>query len=1244
MISCHYGLFQVQCLHFCFFKFLPRYLAAYLRWCSVKYCSSKPVVENAPGFNGSTFQSHYTTEDAELVEVLRQSRESSMTPLPRATDVELQLHSAVELAVKDPNEAFHQLVQLIDAGVDLDVYNASGKTPLHLAAEKGLVVMMEQLMVAGATVNAVTRNSCGDSALHLAVRSGHEQCVKSLLENNNIDPNMKNCEGDAPIHIAVSMIALLLQNASQINNTTGGHNREIILDMLLDHNVDLGLIGADQLTPLNVMIENGLLHHVQKAITINKDCLGIVDGFGDAPMHVAARCGYFDLVAKLVEEFPSGLGMKNKSGETPAQSAACTSNLEIADYLGSFMLLSAAQSGDLHSLGMILESSNSSEYQPDAYGETAAHLAARQGHLHVIERLLSSSLDVEDIVRAKNDAGDTPLHLAAWKGHDSIIAALLNAAPCAYDAAINSFNNAGLAPVHLAAKYGHDRVLSQVCHVELGRSMIHHIRVVTTKDVRGMTALHHATIKSHEEVVQMLLFRGSNANERDVQGRTPVHWAAHVSNPSIMRFLLECGGDPLVLDVSGKTPLDLAKESGRPVFRLLTECLLFRAVESGRLADVQEAVSKIENFGENVVHVQDFAGSSALHVAARSGHADIVRWLAQKPGYATVLNDVGEQPIHIACKVGKVQCVDVLLSQDANLGCAISAEGDTPLHIAARQGFDDIINLMTGKYKIPTELPNERGNTPLHEAVCTMQLRPIKALLDAGADPNAREAYGRNSPLHLVGLWGNPGNSRQICNLLLQYGADVSCTNSDGETPLQVGTSNGNPLGFSEKKRQFDVEETLQAIEESPDTGDIDEEELDSMSVPSIALDEQEEDITSFNGLIATDKENKVILAVRAKDDGPVASPFGHIPQKHTSIGFQKFNTFKKESEGSSPGPSTSPEEFKEEQLARYTKIHKSLYIDPSQIQIHKNHILGEGSFGIVYLGMLHGNKVAIKIFKRMKSYSFRISDNENRFDSATRAFLEELEVMADLRHDNIQSVRGYTELPEGQAIVSAYYERGSLVNILQKALRNPEIAKELSWSRRLKLAKDINKGMMCMHNQTVPRVHRDLKAANCFVDERWTAYIGDFGFTCQGQSCTHDVERQAGPTNPRWLAPELLQDSEENEFSASSDVYSFGMILYELLTFQPPFRNKTIEMCYNLINGGNRPLIPDPDKLPGDKEDNRIFHESGALDLYISVMQACWSQGRNNRPDTNEIFGELRAIERCFHNSTRRSIVKNNA
>lgn len=226
---------------------------------------------------------------------------------------------------------------------------------------------------------------------------------------------------------------------------------------------------------------------------------------------------------------------------------------------------------------------------------------------------------------------------------------------------------------------------------------------------------------------------------------------------------------------------------------------------------------------------------------------------------------------------------------------------------------------------------------------------------------------------------------------------------------------------------------------------------------------------------------------------------------------------------------------------------------------------------------------------------------------------------MARLHHDNIAEVRGFAFLPElGPVLVSKYYSRGSLATLLKQGLRNPKYANDLQWDRRLQFAYDIASAMICMHTKNPPVIHRDLKACNCFVDGDWNVYVGDFGLS-KGVA-SHDHSRIAssssiGATNPRWLAPEIRLEGEDN-YSTASDVYSYGMLLFEMLTMNVPWPRMSVWTIRNIVPQGQRPELPHSVKsMPGCPEDNERFAVSGALEDYLNLMQDCWAQEPHDRP-----------------------------
>jgi ankyrin repeat protein len=855
--------------------------------------------------------------------------------------------------------------------------------------------------------------------------------------------------------------------------------------------------------------------------------------------------------------------------------------LNTADENGETPIFAAARAGRLVMMEQLLSNGASAEVV-NWDGSTPLHEAALYGHEECVVSLLEHNPSLGGV---KNREGDTPMHLAAREGHQLCVRRMLDVDPGQYEHALTVSNKDGLAPVHVASRMGSKEVLERLYEFEVasrprGRGV--DATVVTCRDMTGKTALIHAVMESWEELVQMLLMRGADPNASDNFGKTAQHYAVLHGGVITLRSLLESGGDPAQPDGEGLTPFCYCamRDNSELLLALLAECLMFRAIEEGDVEAVEGAIEQIEHCSAlDPIRLESFGGNTPLHMACRRGALALVTFLIDHldadPGDLRKRNEAGDQALHVACSAGKVDCVRALLLVDIHLGDETTSSGDTAMHIGSKAGHTDLIVLLTATFNLSTEARNSQDNTPLHEAVCVMQYEPVKALVAAGANVVARDASGATS-LDLAGQGGLFDNADifKLLSVMVEKGVVEEVQGGGGVLQDLIELSDGDDM-FEE----MDSMDVCNGIGRRPSTDDITT-AFDSASLPMGGLERS----TGGAGPLQEPELDAMVVQKTIRLPKPTQSPFGALRETSydAARGFQKF--------------SSSIKRVDDSELKRATT---DLLIKPEDLQVFRNHVLGEGSFGVVYLGVLHGNKVAVKVFKRLKTLSFKDDDKDVDKAEEREQFLTEVEAMADLRHDNIQAIRGYCILPEGRAIVSAYYDRGSLVNILSKARNNLAIAKELSWSRRLRMAIDVAKALMAMHNRVPPRIHCDLKAANCFVDSQWNAYIGDFGFTRAVWSSI-----SLGPTNPRWLSPEINLNA---SFTESSDVYAFGMLLWELMTWQPPYGRTPAAAIYNLVAAGVRPDIPPVSDLPGDPDDNRTFFESGAMTMYLNIMKSCW-------------------------------------
>jgi serine/threonine protein kinase len=279
--------------------------------------------------------------------------------------------------------------------------------------------------------------------------------------------------------------------------------------------------------------------------------------------------------------------------------------------------------------------------------------------------------------------------------------------------------------------------------------------------------------------------------------------------------------------------------------------------------------------------------------------------------------------------------------------------------------------------------------------------------------------------------------------------------------------------------------------------------------------------------------------------------------------------------------------------------------------------VIGEGAFGKVYLGRWHETDVAIKMLSSLSAFGLPSAGEvgTNAAGEAIKTLEREVALMVNMRHPNVILFMGIC--PEPFCIVTEYCSRGSLYDLLRSARNDSVLAQQLNWPRRLVLAMDSAKGMLYLHSHKPHVIHRDLKSPNLLVDGQWRAKVTDFNLSRLSE--TPSVASSVAANNPRWQAPEVIHS---RDFSASGDVYAFGLILWELATWELPFEQFTqFQIILNVGEKGCRPEIPDPSSpllrggdFPGYAD-------------YVALMEACWAQNPKDRPGFDQIIAMLRKI-----------------
>ncbi|AQK75395.1 LRR receptor-like serine/threonine-protein kinase ERECTA [Zea mays] len=218
--------------------------------------------------------------------------------------------------------------------------------------------------------------------------------------------------------------------------------------------------------------------------------------------------------------------------------------------------------------------------------------------------------------------------------------------------------------------------------------------------------------------------------------------------------------------------------------------------------------------------------------------------------------------------------------------------------------------------------------------------------------------------------------------------------------------------------------------------------------------------------------------------------------------------------------------------------MNMALYVYDDIMRMTENlsekYIIGYGASSTVYRCDLKNCKpIAIK-----KLYA--------HYPQSLKEFETELETVGSIKHRNLVSLQGYSLSPSGNLLFYDYMENGSLWDILHASSKK----KKLDWEARLKIALGAAQGLAYLHHECSPRIiHRDVKSKNILLDKDYEAHLADFGIAkslCVSK--THTSTYVMGTIG--YIDPEYARTSRINE---KSDVYSYGIVLLELLTGKKP-------------------------------------------------------------------------------------------
>lgn len=281
--------------------------------------------------------------------------------------------------------------------------------------------------------------------------------------------------------------------------------------------------------------------------------------------------------------------------------------------------------------------------------------------------------------------------------------------------------------------------------------------------------------------------------------------------------------------------------------------------------------------------------------------------------------------------------------------------------------------------------------------------------------------------------------------------------------------------------------------------------------------------------------------------------------------------------------------------------------------------VLGEGGFGSVFKGWIDEHSLAaakpgtgmVIAVKRLNQEGFQ----------GHQEWLAEINYLGQLDHPNLVKLIGYCLEDDHRLLVYEFMPRGSLENHL---FRRSSYFQPLSWNLRMKVALGAAKGLAFLHSPEAKVIYRDFKCSNILIDSNYNAKLSDFGLAKDGPTDgkSHVSTRVMGTYG--YAAPEYMATG---HLTAKSDIYSFGVVLLEVLTGRrcidknrPPGEQTLVEWAKPYLTSKRRVLsIMDP-RINGQYTAREVLRAA------ILVMK-CLSKEPKFRPSADEVVKALEQL-----------------
>jgi len=363
------------------------------------------------------------------------------------------------------------------------------------------------------------------------------------------------------------------------------------------------------------------------------------------------------------------------------------------------------------------------------------------------------------------------------------------------------------------------------------------------------------------------------------------------------------------------------------------------------------------------------------------------------------------------------------------------------------------------------------------------------------------------------------------------------------------------------------------------------------------------------------------------------------IGHKETTVGGVESRSYGVTRSASFDGRTThSPSALERKTSENSPRVCRRWEVDFAELRLGKR--VGRGAAGEVFHAFWKGTEVAVKRLwlgdRELSRLEAECNDDEKaaaligqfggipltsknanaiypEASDIVEKFEKEVEILASLRHPNVILFMGACRVSPNICVITEYASRGSLAKLFHEGKCEGQ---SFDRKTRLRLALHAARGINYLHTHDPKIIHRDIKMENLLVTHNYVVKVCDFGLSCILERNQTHLTKASQVGTAGYMAPEVLRNESYGE---KADVWSFGVLLYEILTGKRPYSEHdfALQVMVAVATNGARPKLVDIDS--SDSVGKQL----------VQLVDDCCHQEATHRPRFEEILDRLLAIMR---------------